>query len=225
MNKFRAMYRITAEIAESEPMHQRLFNQPARPLRPALRALFDRLDRHAARRADRRNMAAVKGSAGKVAHEANAIAAAMQAAGLDPEAPEAYALWDVWQEDGYGAACAALEQKGIAMQDKLTRGSSLRGPIEVNPAPGYADLSASEKALLDRGGAVAFRRRADGTFEKTLEQPSQRRSARRPAFKAELAAIRERWLGEDAQQVASVRRTTAQVDQVLDLVARRKRGH
>lgn len=75
MNKFHGMYRITAAIAESEPVHERLFNQPARPLRPELRAALARLDREAADRAvARRDMAAMKGSAGTVAHEADAPA-------------------------------------------------------------------------------------------------------------------------------------------------------
>lgn len=51
MNKFHGLSApITAEIAEAEPMHERLFNQPARPLRPALRALLARLDREAQQR-------------------------------------------------------------------------------------------------------------------------------------------------------------------------------
>ena len=58
MNKFQGLYPITAEIADAEPFHQRLFNQPARPQRPELRALLARLDREAqqrkARMADRR---------------------------------------------------------------------------------------------------------------------------------------------------------------------------
>ena len=58
MNKFYGMYHITAEIAEAEPVRERLFSCSARPQRPELRALLARLDREAqqrkARAADRR---------------------------------------------------------------------------------------------------------------------------------------------------------------------------
>jgi hypothetical protein len=34
---------ITAQLAEAEPEQERLFNQPTRPVSPALRALLDRI--------------------------------------------------------------------------------------------------------------------------------------------------------------------------------------
>lgn len=51
---------------------------------------------------------------GTVAREANQLEAALRAAGLDPD--NADHIWDLWQEQGYSAACAALNRKGTDME-------------------------------------------------------------------------------------------------------------
>lgn len=59
-----------------------------------------------------------------VATEAAELEAALYAAGHDPDAPEHYPIWTLWQHQGLDAALAALEQK-----EKLPM------PIEIRYSP------------------------------------------------------------------------------------------
>ena len=59
-----------------------------------------------------------------VATEAAELEAALYAAGHDPDAPEHYPIWTLWQHRGLDAALAALEQK-----------EELPMPIEIRYSP------------------------------------------------------------------------------------------
>lgn len=43
--------------------------------------------------------------------------------------------------------------------------------LKLSHQPGYADLTAEDKALIKRGGAVGFEEQPDGTYTKTIREP------------------------------------------------------
>ena len=109
----------------------------------------------------------------------------------------------------------------------------LGGQRQQRSADTAHGLSEADRAHLRSGGRIACEKQADGSTTKRYTRGMQHsagapssastRPARKPS-KAELQAIHDRWLGDDAQLLDQVQRTTLAVDYALDQIEQRRRG-
>lgn len=169
-----------------------------------------------------------------IAPEADQLEQAMRAAGLDPDGTLSYPIWNKFVDKGLRVALAAIEERNAGMETKIN-GKPLMGALQERSATrGPAELSAADREYMRSGGRVEFTKNSDGTTTKAyVRGPRSVASSSRPARaqpaagkpgKAELAAIRDRWLSPEAQVVTDLQEFTASVDRALEIVERRRRG-